>query len=258
MHKRNRDIQILGEMFYNSRKEEDFHALYKVLKPSLLYFLENRYGSSKHLTSTDIEDCVSDALVIIYLNIHQYKNFYRFSTWSFTIAKNELLRTLLKRKSKKETSLTNMDESLDFLYSIYLNNPAPILNNQIENVISKNQLIWENLKEVIVERTETNKKYPDFHDYIQENKEDEDIYGFYELTKQEKLDIMRDKVIAEISKLHERYRKVVWDRDVNNMSYNDISEKHSIHLNTCKVYIHKGRKIIRNKLQQVYDEWKTS
>lgn len=255
MSKKNRTIQILGERFFNTRSEEDFEVLYKVLRPNLLIFLEKNYGNSKYLDYMDIQDCVTDALVIVYNNIHQYKRFYRFSTWSYTIAKNELLKLIIKKKSKGEIYVINIDESIDTLHKICLNYTSLLPTSESEERSIKNSFMYNLIQEISNQDNGINKKYPNYNDYIQENAIKDEIFG---ISEEEKIQRMSDIVVQEITNLDDRYRSVVWERDINRLSYNEISYKYKLQLNTCKVFIHKGRKIVKNKLQKIYDEWKYS
>jgi RNA polymerase sigma-70 factor (ECF subfamily) len=52
----------------------------------------------------------------------------------------------------------------------------------------------------------------------------------------------------EINKLPEDYREILVLRDIDGLSYNEISEILSINLSNVKVRIHRGREFLKNRL----------
>ena len=65
-------------------------------------------------------------------------------------------------------------------------------------------------------------------------------------------------ILDEIKNLNPKYKEIIWDREVNEMSYIDLANKYDLNLNILMVYIHKGRKILQQRLKKVYEEWKNS
>ncbi len=57
-----------------------------------------------------------------------------------------------------------------------------------------------------------------------------------------------DIVQEEISKLPDDYRDILILRDIEGLSYNDISEILEIKLSNVKVRIHRGRELLKNRL----------
>lgn len=224
MEKSSKDIQRLGMTFFESREKQDFEVLYRALRPRLERFIMKQFGGTADFTQMDIEDCVSDALCKIYTNINTYDQYFKFSTWSYTIAKNEALKVIYKLKVLKEVSSTSSSGNAF--------NVEKACDNYLANLGTYN-----------VERN----------------------YVFYLLQEQRhsepnalEIDDIAKMIIEVIEQLEERYRRILIDREVNKLSYNEICEKYSMNMNTCKVYIHKGRKLVQQKLQSIYDEWKNS
>ena len=86
---------------------------------------------------------------------------------------------------------------------------------------------------------------------------DDYIYNpSYDNIDADKSDTITKVILEEIQNLNPKYKEIIWDREVNEMSYLDLAKKHDLNLNTLKVYIHKGRKILQKRLKKVYEEWK--
>lgn len=59
---------------------------------------------------------------------------------------------------------------------------------------------------------------------------------------------------AAIEQLPEPYRSVVILREIQNMRYEEIGGAMDMPLNTVKVYIHRGRKMLREQLSEVLED----
>jgi RNA polymerase sigma-70 factor (ECF subfamily) len=57
-------------------------------------------------------------------------------------------------------------------------------------------------------------------------------------------------VKEEIYNLPDDYREVLILRDIEGMSYNDISDMIGIKLSNVKVRIHRGRELLKNRLSE--------
>lgn len=221
MVKKTRGLQELGEIFYNERTEESFSPLYKLLSPRLKHFVMG-YLKTPQFSEDDIEDCVANTMTKIYLNIHQYNSYYNFSTWSYTIAKNEALKKIGKAKKLKETTMLTLDRK-------------GANGGKVESIGEWD--ISKILKECI-------------DDYVyRPNYDNIDFDHSENLT---------NAILEEIKNLDPKYKNILWDREVNELSYIQLAEKYDLNLNTLKVYIHKGRKILQKRLRKIYEEWKNS
>ena len=222
MKRKSKSLQELGEVFFNLKTEESFTDVYHVLAPRLRRFVSG-YLKAPQFTQDDIDDSVSNCMTKIYLNIYQYNSYWNFSTWSYTIAKNEALKKIGKAKKLKETPKLTLDRCGE------LDDPKSAGKSAGEWDVSKI------LKECV-------------DDYIYNPNYDN--IGFDHsgnITK---------TILEEIQNLNPKYKEILWDREVNEMSYLDLATKYDLNLNTLKVYIHKGRKILQKRLKKVYEEWK--
>lgn len=220
MKRKNKSLQELGQDFFDLRTEESFTEVYRILHPRLKRFVMG-YLKSPQFSQDDIDDCVSNSLTKVYLNIHQYNSYWNFSTWSYTIAKNEALKKIAKAKKLKET-------------------PMMMLDRWGGSTDSKSMGEWD-VSKILKECID---------DYIYNpNYDNVDFDHSENMTK---------LILQEIQGLNPKYKDILWDREVNEMSYLDLAKKYDLNLNTLKVYIHKGRKILQKRLKKVYEEWKNS
>jgi RNA polymerase sigma factor (sigma-70 family) len=217
---KNKNLQELGESFYNNKTEGSFNELYYVLEPRLRRFISG-YLKQPRFMQDDIDDCVSNAMTKIYFNIDQYNSYWNFSTWSYTIAKNEAFKKIGKANKLKETPMLMLDRW------VAQGEQRPIGEWDVTKI----------LKECI-------------DDYIHNPNYDDIDFNHSES--------MTNSILEEIQKLDPKYKNIIWDREVNDMSYIDLAKKYNLNLNTLKVYIHKGRKLLQKRLKKVYEDWKGS
>ena len=77
-----------------------YNELVKRYKDRLLNFVLRYFNNVEQA-----EDVVQDTLIKLYTHARYYKNVSKFSTWIFTIAKNNALTELRKNKRKKTDSI---------------------------------------------------------------------------------------------------------------------------------------------------------
>ncbi len=58
---------------------------------------------------------------------------------------------------------------------------------------------------------------------------------------------------SAIERVAEPYRSVVILREIQDLKYEEISGAMNMPINTVKVYLHRGRKMLREQLSEVYD-----
>jgi RNA polymerase sigma-70 factor (ECF subfamily) len=125
-----------------------YNELVKRYKDRLLNFVF-RYFNNKE----QAEDVVQDTLIKLYTHASYYKNIAKFSTWIFTIAKNNALTELRKNKRKQTDSLWTDDGKV-----IDINSNDQTLDRRVQNEIAVDQLnkfldeIPENFRMAVVLR----------------------------------------------------------------------------------------------------------
>tara|TARA_B100000427_G_scaffold57235_1_gene44810 strand:+ start:2976 stop:3545 length:570 start_codon:yes stop_codon:yes gene_type:complete len=107
-----------------------YNELVKRYKDRLLNFVFRYFNNVEQA-----EDVVQDTLIKLYTHASYYKNVAKFSTWIFTIAKNNALTELRKNKRKKTDSLwTNDGKFID------ISSKEESLESKVQNEIAIDQL----------------------------------------------------------------------------------------------------------------------
>ena len=125
-----------------------YNELVKRYKDRLFNFVLRYFNNAEQA-----EDVVQDTLIKLYTHASYYKNVARFSTWIFTIAKNNALTELRKNKRKKTDSLWTDDGQV-----IDINSKEESLDSKVQNEIAIDQLnkfldeIPENFRMAVVLR----------------------------------------------------------------------------------------------------------
>ena len=125
-----------------------YNELVKRYKDRLLNFVLRYFNNVEQA-----EDVVQDTLIKLYTHASYYKNVAKFSTWIFTIAKNNALTELRKNKRKKTDSLWTEDGQI-----IDINSKEESLDSKVQNEIAIDQLnkfldeIPENFRMAVVLR----------------------------------------------------------------------------------------------------------
>ena len=125
-----------------------YNELVKRYKDRLLNFVFRYFNNLEQA-----EDVVQDTLIKLYTHANYYKNVAKFSTWIFTIAKNNALTELRKNKRKRTDSLhTDDGRFLD------IGSKEESLESRVQNEIAIDQLnkfldeIPENFRMAVVLR----------------------------------------------------------------------------------------------------------
>lgn len=125
-----------------------YNELVKRYKDRLLNFALRYFNNVEQA-----EDVVQDTLIKLYTHASYYKKVAKFSTWIFTIAKNNALTELRKNKRKKTDSLWTDDGQV-----IDINSKEESLDSKVQNEIAIDQLnkfldeIPENFRMAVVLR----------------------------------------------------------------------------------------------------------
>lgn len=107
-----------------------YNELVKRYKDRLLNFVFRYFNNREQA-----EDVVQETLIKLYTHASYYKNIAKFSTWIFTIAKNNALTELRKNKRKQTDSLWTDDGKV-----IDINSKDQSLDVKVQNEIAIDQL----------------------------------------------------------------------------------------------------------------------
>ena len=107
-----------------------YNELVKRYKDRLLNFVFRYFNNLEQA-----EDVVQDTLIKLYTHANYYKNVAKFSTWIFTIAKNNALTELRKNKRKRTDSLHSDDGRF-----LDIGSKEESLESRVQNEIAVDQL----------------------------------------------------------------------------------------------------------------------
>ena len=129
----NEKFKLSDEKLILRFQEGDINAyneLVKRYKDRLLNFVFRYFNNIEQA-----EDVVQDTLIKLYTHANYYKNVAKFSTWIFTIAKNNALTELRKNKRKRTDSLyTDDGRFLD------IGSKEESLESKVQNELAIDQL----------------------------------------------------------------------------------------------------------------------
>lgn len=148
----NDEMQSLAELIKSGKHtERDRNRLASIMYPKLKYFIWKFFNNAD-----ETDEVLHNTLYKIFKGITSYSDSYRFTTWIYTIAKNEALLHQHKLKVQYATSLDNLakpinlpDDSVNnFEKEIYLDHLYNMTREELSNLpdcIEKSILIDKEL-----------------------------------------------------------------------------------------------------------------
>ena len=105
----NDEMQSLAELIKSGKhKEKDRDRLATIMYPKLKYFIWTFFHDDD-----ETDEVLHNTLFKIFKGINSYSGNYRFTTWIYTIAKNEALLHQHKLKVQQAVSLDNLLKPLN-------------------------------------------------------------------------------------------------------------------------------------------------
>ena len=181
------DEELIKE--FQEGNEDAFVELVNRYKDRLTNFVFRMIGDIEQS-----EDIVQDTMIKLYQKKHYYREIAKFSTWIYTIARNQTNTELRKRKRKQTLYLSQM---------------------------SKNEKDYELVA-----------KQP-------------------EITKELEEKYLYEKIQSCMNKLPNHYKTVIILRDIDQLSYEEISNIVSVPLGTVKSRINRARLQLQADLQDL-------
>ena len=145
----------------------DDHLAFSILvdryKDRLLNFIRRMSG----LSVEDSQDVLQNIFLKVYLNLNSFDDYLKFSSWIYSIARNQIISNYRKNKVRPEGNLIKIDESLIerlvFDFNIEKELDIKILNQQIFSVLNELKDKW---REVLILRFFEEKDYNEISDII--------------------------------------------------------------------------------------------
>lgn len=213
-------IQYYFESYMETKNEMYFNSFYKRIIWGMRKFVNTLLSKNKNIYEHDRQELIDEILSTAFTNfltsIHTYdKNKAKVSTWLYKIVYNT---TLLYTQYKY-----NYDKSIVYFGDIAETEVDDYLTNYLNN-----NYLYENAK----------------------NKESLIVYNDY-ITKSNELLYEKVNILIEehISKLSDKFRDIIIDRELNHLSYKNIVDKHNIDMPTVKNRILWGRRKLMNSLK---------
>jgi RNA polymerase sigma-70 factor, ECF subfamily len=206
----------LGVLYQETKSEIVFKTLFKKIEKPIKYYINNFI----HYNQFDSDDIFSEVIVKVYLRIEQYNSDYNFSTWLYTIAKNECLKCLNERQ--KVNHILSIEEPTGYKANtnvawVTASTLAEEINIQNHYSIDESVNYYSKEDNAIIESNKVDETYSDS--------------------------------ITEIEKLPDMYRDILKDRLFSDMKYKDIADKHNIDIQTVKNRIFHSKKIVKRKVE---------
>lgn len=105
----NDEMQSLAELIKSGKHtERDRNRLASIMYPKLKYFIWKFFNDID-----ETEEVLHNTLFKIFKGITSYSDSYRFTTWIYTIAKNEALLHQHKLKVQYATSIDNLSKPIN-------------------------------------------------------------------------------------------------------------------------------------------------
>jgi RNA polymerase sigma-70 factor, ECF subfamily len=140
-----------------------FSILVDRYKDKILNFIRRISG----LSQEDAQDVLQDIFLKLYLNLNSFDHNLKFSSWLYSIARNQIINNYRKMKVRPEGNFIQIDENLlerlVFDFNIEKEFDIKILNQQIFLVLSKLKSKW---KEILVLKFFEEKDYNEISDII--------------------------------------------------------------------------------------------
>lgn len=151
----NDEMQSLAELIKSGKyTEQDRNRLASIMYPKLKYFIWKFFNDMD-----ETEEVLHNTLFKIFKGITSYSDSYRFTTWIYTIAKNEALLHQHKLKVQYATSIDNLskpinlaDESVSSIErEIYMDSLYSMTTSELANLpdcIEKSILIDKEINQM--------------------------------------------------------------------------------------------------------------
>lgn len=140
-----------------------FSVLVDRYKDKILNFIRRMSG----LSEDDAQDVLQDIFFKVYLNLNSFDNDLKFSSWLYSIARNQIISNYRKIKARPEGNSIKIEETLIerlvFDFNIEKELDVKILNQQIFSVLDKLKDKW---KEILILRFFEEKDYNEISDII--------------------------------------------------------------------------------------------
>lgn len=184
------ELAILAKDKKNKNRRTDMNELMKLLLPKLRFYVLGIVPSDD-----DSEDVLFNAIEKICISIESFNPMFRFTTWSYNIAKNEAFTWLNKRPKNK----IDIDEHFNAIANSMIDDTEEMIERELsrEAVISD---VYEEIQRVSIEDENLMLLEKDIN--CRKCKEIAELYGMYENTVKTRIRAGRKRVRERVIEKH--------------------------------------------------------
>jgi RNA polymerase sigma-70 factor, ECF subfamily len=143
------------------------HLAFSILVDRYKNRILNFIRKMSNLSEEDAQDVLQDVFLKVYLNLNSFDDDLKFSSWIYSIARNQVISNHRKIKVRPEGNSIKIDETLieklAFDFDIEKELDIKILNQQIFLVLNKLKDKW---REVLILKFFEEKDYNEISDII--------------------------------------------------------------------------------------------
>lgn len=143
------------------------HLAFSILVDRYQDKILNFIRKMSSLTVEDAQDVLQDVFLKVYLNLNSFDDDLKFSSWIYSIARNQVISNYRKNKVRPEGNSIKIDEGLlerlIFDFNIEKELDLKILNQHIFAVLDQLKNKW---KEILILRFFEEKDYDEISDII--------------------------------------------------------------------------------------------
>lgn len=167
----------------------------------------------KYVKDKDLTDAIlNETMTKAYNKIHQYKTEYSISTWIYKIAYHLCLKSL--NHSNKNVYMGNFSE-------IENQHNGEGEGGRFPGKLTAMNLIEQSKEDDIIEQEEWDERMQKYQD-----------------------------IVNLIDHTGEKYRDILRDNLVHNLTYRELEERHNVTKETVKCRLHRGKKMLKKMYNQ--------
>jgi RNA polymerase sigma factor (sigma-70 family) len=213
-----KDIKVLAEKFLNEPTNINFTKLMNRCKWGLRSYIKGIV-----VTNEAVDDVYSKVMEHVYFRRDSFNGkLSNFSTWLYTIAKNDSLKFL---ENGFDDKLDTIDRDINDSYSEF----GCASGDEGENYTSNDSYLND-----------------EFSDMVFDGK------SFTSYTKEKIMSDIYDASIACMNKLPDNLRIVMHERYINRKKVDDIAKDNQIPVSSVKNWIRKGEAVLNEEVKRNY------
>ena len=159
------DEELVKEVLKDKNKFGDLISKYQA--PLERFIKRRTYASAQ-----DVEDLLQDIFIKVYLNLNAYDASFKFSSWIYRIAHNEIISAYRKKKIREHYNFEDLENNGELNFAEILGDDTNILqqvhnNVEVEKIKGAIEKLDTKYKEIFILRFIEEKDYVEIGDILQ-------------------------------------------------------------------------------------------